>query len=164
MDQLSLSIIGVLKENPRYSLDEVSKILDVDRSKVEAIVEALEKEGVILGTSLIVNDEKLGVQNKVRALVEVRVRPKKKSGFDDIANKISKYDEVVDHYLISGDYDFMVIVEAETLLHVSQFVSNKLATIENVISTQTLFIMKKYKEDGLLTNQKSKPTRVIVHP
>ena len=119
---------------------------------------------MILGTSLIVNDEKLGVQNKVRALVEVRVRPKKKSGFDDIASKISKYDEVVDHYLISGDYDFMVIVEAETLLHVSQFVSNKLATIENVISTQTLFIMKKYKEDGLLTNQKSKPTRVIVHP
>ena len=116
---------------------------------MESKIKSLESEGVILGYRTVINEDKLEV-DLVRAVIEVKITPEREGGFDRLATRIAKFDEVRSCYLMSGGYDLMVVVEGRDLKAVSSFVSEKLATIQGVISTVTHFMLKPYKEQGVL--------------
>src|SRR6185295_3945891 len=118
---------------------------------------------IILGYRTILNEEKLGVDT-VRAVIEVKITPEREGGFDRLAQRIAKYDEVKSCYLMSGAYDLLVIVEGDSLRKVATFVSEKLATVQGVISTATHFMLKPYKEQGILMAKEQNSERLAVSP
>ena len=124
---------------------------------------ALEAEGVICGYHTLINWDKTSI-DKVTALIEVRVTPQRGQGFDNIAERIYKYPEVRSVYLISGGYDLLVILEGKSLREVSSFVSDKLSTLDTVLSTATHFILKKYKDHGTIFSQKKEDEREMIIP
>ena len=140
-------LLAIIEKNSRMDLKELAVILGVEEIDVANELAALEAEGVICGYHTLVNWEKTTV-DKVDALIEVRVTPQRGQGFDGIAERIYKYPEVRSVYLISGGYDLMVILEGKTLREVANFVSDKLSTLDTVLSTATHFILKKYKDHG----------------
>lgn len=142
-------IIELLCENARLGTTELAERCGCSESEVTAAIRSLEKQGIICGYTAILNDRALG-ETRVRALIEVKVTPKREGGFDEVARRIAKYPEVVDVMLISGGFDLLLTVEGTSLAKVANFVSEKLATIDGVLSTSTGFILKKYKESGRL--------------
>ena len=126
-------------------------------------MEQMEKEGVICGYHTLIDWEKTSAE-KVNALIEVRVTPQRGNGFDSIAEKIYKYSEVHAVYLISGGYDLLVSLEGKSLKEISTFVSEKLSTLDSVISTATHFILKKYKDHGTILTRKEVDERMQVTP
>ena len=126
-------------------------------------VQKMEQEHIICGYHTLIDWDKTSV-DKTTALIEVRVTPQRGQGFDNIAERIYNYPEVQSVYLISGAYDLLVILEGKTLKEVSGFVSNKLSTLDTVISTATHFILKKYKDDGIILAKKTKDERMLVTP
>ncbi len=162
--QFEESLIRLLRDNARYSNQELADILNVSAKDVEKGIKKLEKDGVILKYTTVFNDQKIDGDSVIRALIEVSIRPEKKTGFDAIAQRICQHPNVVDHYLISGNYDFLIIVEGKSLQEISSFVSDKLASIENVRSTGTHFILKKYKEHGVIMSREEGPRRLAVSP
>ena len=123
----------------------------------------MEEEKIICGYHTMIDWDKTSSE-MVTALIEVRVTPQRGQGFDSIAERIYKYPEVRSVYLISGGYDLMVILEGKTLKEVSQFVTDKLSTLDSVLSTATHFILKKYKDHGTIFDQKIKDERMLVTP
>ena len=156
-------ILTFIEKNSRIDTQELAVILGVDETAVMNELEAMEQEGIICGYHTLINWDKAGVE-KVTALIEVRVTPQRGQGFDSIAERIYKYPEVRSVYLISGGYDLMVILEGKTLKEVSQFVTDKLSTLDSVLSTATHFILKKYKDHGTIFDQKIKDERMLVTP
>lgn len=130
-------------------LKELAVILGVTEVDVVNELAALEAEGIICGYHTLINWEKTSVE-RVNALIEVRVTPQRGQGFDSVAERIYKYPEVHAVYLISGGYDLLVTLEGKTLKQVSTFVSEKLSTLDQVLSTATHFILKKYKDHGTI--------------
>jgi DNA-binding Lrp family transcriptional regulator len=118
---------------------------------------------VILGYRTVLNEEKLGVE-RVRAVIEVKITPERGGGFDRLAERIAKYKEVNSCYLISGAYDLLVVLEGSSLREVATFVSEKLATIQGVLSTATHFMLKPYKEQGVLMSHEHNEERLAVSP
>ncbi|MGE4169458.1 MAG: Lrp/AsnC family transcriptional regulator [Candidatus Margulisiibacteriota bacterium] len=165
MTKIESAILDILKVNARLPFSEVAALAGVDEKTVKATVKKLEKHKIISRYTTVINEDNLPQKDTlVRALIEVRVRPERKTGFDAIAKRIARYKNVQDHFLISGTYDFLVIVEGQTLQEVSRFVSDKLASIDNVIGTSTHFIMKKYKEHGCLMEDDVVQDRLAVSP
>lgn len=156
-------LLKLLRDNARLSTAELAVLLESAPEDVAACVEAYEKDKVILGYRTLLNEEKLGLDN-VRAVIEVRITPERGGGFDRLAERISKYTEVSSCYLMSGGYDLLVIVQGESLRSVASFVSEKLATIQGVISTATHFLLKPYKENGVLTHAEQEVDRLPVAP
>ena len=138
-------------------------MLNLSESDVAAKVKRYENDNVILGYRTILNEEKLGVEI-VRAVIEVKITPEREGGFDRLAERIARYDEVHSCYLMSGGYDLLVVVEGETLREVATFVSEKLATISGVLSTATHFMLKPYKEQGILMHKERNEERLAVSP
>ena len=130
---------------------------------MESRIKSLESEGVILGYRTVINEDKLEV-DFVRAVIEVKITPEREGGFDRLAARIAKFDEVRSCYLMSGGYDLMVVVEGRDLKAVSSFVSEKLATIQGVISTVTHFMLKPYKEQGVLMAGEYSEEKLSVAP
>ena len=145
MDQL----IKLLKNNARISNSELAVMLGKTEEQISADIEKLEKNGVIKGYSAIV-DESAYDQNSVFALIELKVTPQSQSGFDEIANQIASYEQVESVRLMSGAYDIIVAVNGSNIKEISQFVSQRLATIDAVQSTATHFVLKVYKDNGIL--------------
>jgi DNA-binding Lrp family transcriptional regulator len=133
----------------------------VDQAAVMNELEALQEERIICGYPTLIDWDKAGIE-KVTALIEVRVTPQRDMGFDKVAERIYRYPEVNSVYLISGGFDFMVTVEGKTLREVSQFVSDKLSTIDTVLSTKTNFILKKYKDHGTVMAAPAKDERIMM--
>ena len=156
-------ILTFIEKNSRIDLKELAVILGVEEAAVMNELEAMEKENIICGYHTLINWDKAGVE-KVSALIEVRVTPQRGMGFDKVAERIYNYPEVRSVYLISGAYDLMVILEGKTLKQVSGFVSDKLSTLDSVLSTATHFILKKYKDHGTIFTKKSKDERMLVTP
>ncbi len=127
----------------------MAKILKKNVKSVKKALERLEKEGVILGYRTVINDEKLRGGRPVRAIIEVKVTPKRECGFDYIAERIFKFSEVKTCYLVSGTYELLLVVEGKDIHQVAQFVAEKLAPLEGVRGTVTHFMLKKYKEEGV---------------
>lgn len=156
-------LLAVIEKNSRIDLKELAVILGVQEIDVVNELQALEDEGVICGYHTLVNWEKTSL-DKVTALIEVRVTPQRGQGFDNVAERIYRYPEVRSVYLISGGFDLMVILEGKTLREVSTFVSDKLAPLEQVLSTATHFILKKYKDHGTILDKKESDERMQVTP
>ena len=154
---------AVIEKNSRIDLKELAIILGVEEIDVVNELAALEAEGIICGYHTLINWEKTNIE-KVTALIEVRVTPQRGQGFDNVAERIQKYPEVRSVYLISGGYDLMVILEGKTLREVSSFVSDKLSTLDQVLSTATHFILKKYKDHGTVFGQKTEDEREMITP
>ena len=135
----------------------------MEEADVVSELAALEAEGVICGYHTLIDWEKTS-NEKVSALIEVRVAPQRGQGFDNVAERIYRYPEVRSVYLMSGGYDLMVILEGKTLREVSNFVSDKLSTLDAVLSTATHFILKKYKDHGTVISQKKEDEREMITP
>jgi DNA-binding Lrp family transcriptional regulator len=156
-------VLRLLDKNARISAKDIADRLDSDEKTVNEIIIGLEKDGVIKGYKVIV-DENTVSGDIVKALIEVRVRPERDGGFNRVAERISKFPEVVSLYLVSGGYDLQLEVKGDTLQEVAEFVSSKLATIDGVISTATHFLLKKYKESGLILHDGEEYERLKVTP
>ena len=151
-------ILSIIEKNSRIDLHELAVILGMEEADV-----VNEMEQIICGYHTLIDWEKTSVE-KVNALIEVRVTPQRGKGFDSIAERIYKYPEVHAVYLISGGYDLLVSLEGKTLKEVSNFVSDKLSTLETVLSTATHFILKKYKDHGTILDKKESDERMQVTP
>ncbi len=156
-------LLKVIEKNSRIDLKELAVMLGVEEAAVVNELAALEAEGVVCGYHTLINWEKTS-EEKVTALIEVRVTPQRGQGFDSIAERIYNYPEVRSVYLISGGYDLMVILEGKSLREVSAFVSDKLSTLETVLSTATHFILKKYKDHGTIISTKKQDEREMITP
>lgn len=148
MEKLQKEIIKILKDDCRLSAKEIAVLLNSTEEIVAQEIEKLEEQGVILKYSAVVNSNKIGTG--VQALIEVRVTPQRAKGFDAIAAEIYNFDEVKSVYLMSGAYDLAVFIEAATLQDIAMFVTEKLSCVGSVISTATHFILKKYKNEGVI--------------
>lgn len=156
-------ILSYLDKNSKIDIGELAIILGEEESAVEEEIKKMEDEKVICGYHTMIDWDKTDT-DYVTALIEVRVTPQRGQGFDSIAERIYKYPEVRSVYLISGGYDLMVILEGKSLKAVSQFVSDKLSTLDSVLSTATHFILKKYKDHGTIFDKKAKDERMLVTP
>ncbi len=157
------NLIALLQHNPLMPRADLGRLLGLPEDEVKAKIAELEKEGVILGYQTVINREKWN-PNTVTAVIEVKITPERDGGFDRIASRISKFDEVQSCYLMSGGYDLLVLVEADNLRQVATFVSEKLSTIESVVSTATRFRLKTYKENGAFHHFETIAERLSVSP
>ena len=163
MKDLTAKIVKLLEEDARYSAEKIADILGVDKDAVKSEIDRLEKTGVIVKYAAIVNKEMI-VKDLVDALVEVKVTPQARQGFEKIAQEISELKEVKSVYLMSGTYDFAVMLEGSTMRDVALFISERLSTIESVVSVATHFILKKYKEgDTVLVDFENDNKRMSIH-
>ncbi|MFY8216408.1 MAG: Lrp/AsnC family transcriptional regulator [Chthoniobacterales bacterium] len=157
------NLIALLQHNPLMPRADLARLLAMSEEDVNARISQLEKEGVILGYQTVINRE-MWNPDTVTAVIEVKVTPERDGGFDRIASRISKFDEVQSCYLMSGGYDLLVLVEADNLRQVAAFVSEKLSTIEAVVSTATRFRLKTYKENGAFHHFETTAERLAVSP
>ena len=160
---LRKQILSYLEKNSKMDPREIAILLGTEPDVVENEIRKMEEEKIICGYHTMIDWDKTSSE-MVTALIEVRVTPQRGQGFDSIAERIYKYPEVRSVYLISGGYDLMVILEGKTLKEVSQFVTDKLSTLDSVLSTATHFILKKYKDHGTIFDQKKKDERMLVTP
>lgn len=156
-------ILQVIEKNSRIDMKELAIILGCEEIDVVNEIVKMEEEGVICGYHTLIDWEKTSI-DKVSALIEVRVTPQRGQGFDNIAERIYKYPEVNAVYLISGGYDLLISLEGKSLKEISSFVSDKLSTLESVLSTATHFILKKYKDHGTVLAKKHEDTREKIMP
>ena len=161
MTALEKDIVNVLMQDARIAPSKIAAMLSVDEATVKSAIQKLEKDGVIVKYTAIVNAEK-AEDCLVEALIEVKVTPKKKEGFDGIAKQIASFPEVKAVYLMSGAYDLAVLIEDKTLQQVSRFVSERISTFDGVLSTATHFILKKYKIEGVPTEKDDVDYRLSV--
>ena len=156
-------LLSILEKNSRIDFNELAILLGTTEEKVLEEISALENEGIICGYHTLINWEKTSIE-KVMALIEVKVTPQRGKGFDNIAERIYNYPEVKAVYLISGGYDLMVILEEKTLKEIANFVSDKLSTLDSVLSTATHFILKKYKDHGTVLCDGPQDERMLIVP
>jgi len=156
-------LLKLLRDDASLTPAQIAGRLNLAEAEVETKIKELESNGVILGYRTVINEEKLEV-DIVRAVIEVKITPEREGGFDRLATRIARFDEVRSCYLMSGGYDLMVVVEGSDLKAVSAFVSEKLATIQGVISTVTHFMLKPYKEQGVLMGGEFSDEKLAVAP
>lgn len=156
-------ILAVLEKNSRIDLRELAILLGESEAAVANEIADMEKEKVICGYHTLINWDKTG-QEKVTALIEVKVTPQRGQGFDKIAERIYNFSEVNAVFLMSGGFDFTVIIEEKTMKEVAQFVSDKLAPLDAILSTATHFVLKKYKEHGTVLGDTIRDERILVTP
>lgn len=156
-------ILAMLEQNGRIDLKDLAVMLGMSQVELANEIAQMEKEKIICGYNTIINWDKT-MEEKVTALIEVKVTPQRGQGFDSIAERIYNYNEVSSLYLMSGGFDFTVIIEGKSMKSVALFVSSKLATIDGVISTATHFVLKKYKVYGTAMEEENKDERILVTP
>jgi len=156
-------ILTFIEKNSRVDLRDLAIMLGMDEISVANEIADMEKEGIICGYHTLIDWEKTG-EEKLTALIEVKVTPQRGLGFDKVAERIYNYAEVESVYLISGGFDFLVMLEGKTMRDVAQFVSDKLSPLDSVLSTATHFILKKYKDHGSIMVHNSKDERMLVTP
>lgn len=161
MTVMQKEILSILNQDARLNAKQIAAMVSCDEQTVKSEIAALEKQGVIVKYTTIVNAEKTE-DTLVEALIEVKVTPKCKEGFDGIAKQIAAFDEVQSVYLMSGAYDLAVFIADKTLQQVARFVSERISTFEGVISTATHFILKKYKIEGALMEKEGFDPRLMV--
>lgn len=156
-------LLSILEKNSRIDFKELAVLLGVTEEQVLQEITKLEKENIIAAYHTLINWEKTDIE-KVTALIEVKVTPQRGQGFDHIAERIYNYPEVKSVYLISGGYDLLVSLEEKSLKEIAAFVSDKLSTLDSVLSTATHFILKKYKDHGTIINKTTKDEREMFTP
>ncbi|OBR62894.1 AsnC family transcriptional regulator [Paenibacillus oryzae] len=163
MSELQLKVLELLKEDARRDAELIATMLGVSLEEVKSAIAELENNHVIVKYATVVNWSKVD-DEKVTALIEVQITPERGRGFEGIAERIYLYPEVKSVYLMSGAYDLLVEIEGKNLKEVASFVSNKLSPIDAVLSTKTFFILKKYKQDGIIFEEHEGDHRLMVSP
>lgn len=156
-------LLELLRRKARFSHQEIADLLSLDKEAVTARIAEWEKDGTIRGYHAVIDPEAAGDES-VSAFIEVKVTPERGGGFDRLAMRIARFDQVDSCYLASGGYDLMVVVEGGDLREVARFVSEKLSTLEGVLSTATHFRLKTYKESGFIFERDTTPERLAVAP
>ncbi|RGZ01267.1 Lrp/AsnC family transcriptional regulator [Clostridium sp. AM58-1XD] len=156
-------ILAVIEKNSRIDVKDLAVLLGESEVAVANEIAAMEKEHIICGYHTLIDWDKTD-DEKVTALIEVKVTPQRGMGFDKVAERIYQYNEVEAVYLMSGGYDFTVIIEGRTMRQVAQFVSEKLSPMESVLSTATHFILKKYKDHGTVLAEEEQDERMLITP
>ncbi|MBR6012165.1 MAG: Lrp/AsnC family transcriptional regulator [Selenomonadaceae bacterium] len=156
-------LLEVLEKNSRVPVSELAAMLQKSEYEVEKEIERLEKEKVILSYGALVNWERYG-DDVVTAIIEINLTPQREVGFDAIAERLYRYDEVRTVYLMSGNFDLLVIIEGKSLKDISNFVSTRLSTIEGVTQTRSHFLLKAYKKDGVILDDDEQDRRLVVVP
>ncbi|MBE5759855.1 MAG: Lrp/AsnC family transcriptional regulator [Clostridiales bacterium] len=160
---LKKEIIEILKQDARLSYKTIAGMTGASEAEVEKAIKELEDGGVIIKYLAAINDEK--VDNAyAQAMIELKVHPQRDFGYNDIARRVSKFPQVKSVYLVSGAYDLNVMVEAPTMKDISTFVWEKLAVMDGISSTVTLFIMRKYKDNGVILTDIEKEERMVIMP
>lgn len=159
----SNKLLDLLRENARLSDAELAAMLGATAAEVAQEIKRLENEGYIMGYAAIINEEKAD-DTAVTAIIELKVTPMKDHGFDDLAHTIAKFDEVDSVFLLSGANDLSVTISGTSLRNVALFVSERLSTLEGVISTSTHFILRRYKEKKHLFTEENTDERSLVSP
>ncbi len=155
-------ILNILdKEKNSISRAKIAQMLGADEQEVAESLERLERENVIVGYKTIINWDKTD-KDVVTALIELRITPQRGEGFDKVAERIYKYPQVKSLYLMSGAYDLAVTIEGKSMKEVALFVAQKLAPMDSIISTATHFVLKKYKEEGIVFEDDEKDTRQVI--
>lgn len=162
--ELRNKILNAISQNSRYSTKELAAMLGSDEKAVEEEISRMEEENVICGYPTLINWDRTDCE-KVTALIEVKVTPQRDMGFNKVAERIYKFDEVESVYLMSGGFDLTVTISGKSMKEVARFVSEKLSTLEYINSTATYFVLKKYKEHGLeMTGEHHEPERMLITP
>ncbi|MDA8234579.1 MAG: Lrp/AsnC family transcriptional regulator [Clostridia bacterium] len=156
-------ILELLQNDSRLTAEQIATMVNMEAAEVRARIKKLEENKTIIKYHTLINWEKAG-EEIVTALIEVKVTPQREVGFDAVAERIYRFPEVRSVYLMSGAYDLAVIIEGRTMKEVALFVAMRLATIEYVLSTATHFILKKYKEEGVILEDKEEDRRLVVSP
>jgi DNA-binding Lrp family transcriptional regulator len=164
LDSTERELLQLIEKNGRLETATIARLMGITVDETKKILEKLEKEKVILGYSAIIDWTKGTEEGAVTAMIDVKVTPKRGVGFDKVAERIYRFPEVKAVYLMSGVYDLSVSIEGKTMAEVGRFVSEKLSTIDSVISTTTHFILKKYKHDGLVFSDNDEDKRIVVSP
>ena len=163
IDDTGEKILEILTKDAKAKKDDIAKQLNLTVDVVNDYIEKFEKDNIILGYKTNINWQRVR-QHVVNALIEVKVQPERKVGFDSVAESIYKFPEVSSVSLLSGGYDLLVQIEGENLREVALFVSEKLAPIDGVQSTVSHFILKKYKEDGVILVEQADSKRLPISP
>ncbi|MFH1512550.1 MAG: Lrp/AsnC family transcriptional regulator [Bacillota bacterium] len=163
MDNSKLELLHLLQQDCRIPLEKLSVMLNQPLETVAGMIQDMEKSGVILRYTPVVNWDRVG-KERVEGMIEVRVTPQRDEGFDAIAKRIYRFDEVKSVYLMSGAYDLLLLVEAPTLKELALFVSSKLSVLENVTGTSTHFVLKCYKNEGIIFEEDPRDRRLAVNP
>ena len=161
MQSLQMELLQILKEDCRVPLEQLATMTGAPLEEVAQTIDQMEKSGVILRYAPIITWDR-PVRERVEAMSEVRVTPQRDQGFDAIAERIYRFDEVKSVYLMSGAYDLLLLVEAHTLKELAFFVSTKLSTLETVTGTATHFVLKRYKSDGVIFEGNNQDKRLVV--
>ncbi|GIP55123.1 MULTISPECIES: Lrp/AsnC family transcriptional regulator [Paenibacillus] len=163
LSELKLKVLDLLKEDARRDPKLLATLLGVSSEEVAAAIAELEEDHVIVKYATVINSSKLD-DEKVTALIEVQITPERGRGFEAIAERIYLFPQVMSVYLMSGAYDLLVEVEGRNLKEVASFVSDKLSPLESVLSTKTHFILKKYKQDGIIFEDPEEDRRLMISP
>ncbi len=164
MDDVKIRLLQTLEQNHRVTTKALATMLKLSEEEVKEMIKELEEANVILGYVTLVDWEKTGNNDNVTAIIDVKVTPERGVGFDTIAERICRFPEVKSVYLMSGAYDLSVMIEGTSMKKAAFFVGEKLATLENVQSTATHFVLKKYKQDGIIFDEDKKDHRLVVSP
>ena len=149
------NILRILNDNPRLSNAEIEAMTGITEDEVGEKIASYERNGIICGYKTVINWEKIEKTDKVTAIIELKVTPRRDTGFEAIAEEIMSFDEVESVSLMSGGYDFSVCVTGRTFQEIALFVAKRLAPLDSVTSTTTTFILKKYKEDGIILSSQN---------
>lgn len=163
MTKLETSLLDILQEDCRTPLEKMAVMTGASLEEVAEAIDTLEKRKIILRYSPVINWDRTD-RERVEAMIEVRVTPQRDMGFDAIARRIYRFDEVKSVYLMSGSYDLLVLVEARTLKELAAFVSGKLSPLETVTGTATSFVLKRYKEEGVIFENDDTDRRLVISP
>ena len=163
MQTLKTQILEILSEDCRTPLERIAVMTGADMEKVARAIDEMENDRIILQYSPVINWDRTD-RERVEAMIEVKVTPQRDMGFDAIAGRIYRFDEVKSVYLMSGSYDLLVLVEARTLKELALFVSEQLSPLESVTGTSTSFVLKRYKQDGVIFVGESTDKRLAVSP
>ena len=156
-------LLEVLEKNSRISVGELASMLQKSEYEIEKDIARLEREKIILSYGALINWERFG-DDTVTAVIEINLTPQREVGFDAIAERIYRFDEVRTVYLMSGNFDLLVIIEGKSLKDVANFVATRLSTIEGITQTRSHFMLKAYKKDGIIIDDEEKDRRLVVSP
>ena len=163
MQSLQMQLLHLLQEDCRLPLEKLAVMTGSTVETVATVIADMERSGIILRYAPVINWDKTD-RERVEAMIEVRVTPQRDMGFDAVAKRIYRFEEVKSVYLMSGGYDLLVLVEARTLKELALFVSEKLSPLEMVTGTATSFVLKRYKEEGVIFEGEKSDQRLVVTP
>jgi DNA-binding Lrp family transcriptional regulator len=161
MQNIKTEILRMIRNNAKLTVRDIAVMLGKDEAEVTGLIREMEADQIICGYNTVINWDKTD-DERVTALIEVKVQPQRGEGFDRVAERIYNYEEVTSLYLMSGGFDMTVFIEGKTMKEVAQFVSRKLSPMDGVLSTSTHFVLKKYKEAGTKIEQRKKDERQVV--